>query len=258
MVIGRGKGDTAMITLTEGTPTAAAELRILGGFELRVDGERIDIQPASQRLLALVALAARGVDRCYAAFQLWPDKGEKRAKANLRSALWRLGKLDAAILDVTNSRLRLHDDVWVDVHHGMSQLRAEGDTTVLDDLLPFHVLAAELLPDWYDDWLVIERERLRQLSLAALEDRAQTALAVGDTSSAIQFGLGAVALDPMRESGHRVVIEAHLHDGNQSEARRQLAHYEAALECDPRIGVSPAVKLLFDAHRASNQYDVAV
>ena len=51
----------------------------------------VDVTPSAQRLLAFIALSPRGVDRAFLAFQLWPEHSEQRAKANLRSALWRLG-----------------------------------------------------------------------------------------------------------------------------------------------------------------------
>jgi len=57
-------------------------------------------------------------------------------------------------------------------------------------------------------------------SSSALEDRARAALEAGDTAGAIQAGLAAVAMDPLRESGRWLVIEAHLAEGNPSEAVR--------------------------------------
>lgn len=222
------------------------ELRILGGFELRVDGVVVDVQPGLQKLTAFVALASRGIDRNYVAFQLWPDKTEARAKANLRSTLWRLGKLDRTVLTACQNRLRLAEHVWVDALHGVRDLRDEGDTGIVDDMLPFAVLQSELLPDWYDDWLVVERERLRQLSLATLETRARNALGRGDSARSIQTALAAVSIDPLRESARRIVIQAHLAEGNQYEALRELESYRTILRCDPHLTVSTELLALFD------------
>ena len=227
------------------------ELRLLGGFEMRLEGEVVELQPAMQRLLAFVSLAPRGVERCFAAFQLWPDKNEDRAKANLRSTLWRLGKLPADVVSATKNRLRLSSNIWVDAHHGIQGLMEGTDTAILDEMLPFHTLQSELLPDWYDDWLIVERERLRQLSLRALESKARQALTVGDTSDAIQVGLAAVAIDPLRESGHRIVIEAHLAEGNESEAVRELSRYRDILAAQPGLRPSPEIISLVDEHRVA-------
>jgi DNA-binding SARP family transcriptional activator len=218
-------------------------LWLLGGFELRLDGALLGLQPSMQRLVTLVALTTRGVSRQHAAFQLWPDTDEQRARANLRSTLWRLHKLPAKVVTATEERLHLADDVWVDTRDGMAELAA-GDSDVLGPDLPFQALDADLLPDWYDDWLVIERERLRQLRLRLLEERGRAALLAGDTGTAIQSGLAAVAIDPLRETSHRLVIEAHLVEGNAREALRQLDHFRSCAAGADGCPPSPVLESL--------------
>jgi DNA-binding SARP family transcriptional activator len=200
---------------------AAVQLRLLGGFGLEVDGTSVDMTPAAQRLLAFVALTPRGAERSYTAFQLWPEHHEERAKANLRSALWRLSKVPADLVMATKMHLRLHPSVWVDVRHGLGELAQGGLDAIVAAVLPFQALDSDLLPDWYDDWLSIERERLRQLRLASLEEAARLAIERGRFGHAVQLALATVAVDPLRESGHRLTIEAHLANGNRLEARRQ-------------------------------------
>jgi DNA-binding SARP family transcriptional activator len=201
-------------------------LRLLGGFELTIDGSPVLLRPESQRLLAYVAITSRGVERSFAAFQLWPDTNERRARANLRSALWRLGRVASNLVATTATRLRLDDSVWVDAKHGIAELSSVDSTTLVESQLPFEWMGADLLPDWYDDWLMIERERLRQLHVRLLEGRARESLNAGATAEAIQFALAAVSVDPLRESGHRLVIEAHLAEGNSHEAQRQLQAFQ--------------------------------
>ena len=60
----------------------------------------------------------------------------------------------------------------------------------------------ELLLGWYDDWVVIERERLTQLHLTALESLSDRLLSDGEHAKALQVALAAVQVDPLRESGH--------------------------------------------------------
>ncbi len=235
-------------------PGCDARLYLLGGFELEIDGMGHELQPALRRLLALIALAPRGVDRTFAAFQLWPDSCEERVRANLRSALWRLRKLPVVLLTTSKSHLRLAPDVWVDARDGVAELAATGADASVDTALPFDALMSGLLPDWYDDWLVIERERLRQLSLRTLEERAEVLLDAGRTSEAIQVALAAVAIDPLRDSAHRLVIGAHLREGNAWEARRQLAQYRDRLAIDPGLSPSPEIEQLLaqvDEQRAA-------
>lgn len=214
------------------------ELRLLGGFGLTVAGAAIDITPSAQRLLAFVALTPRGAERCYTAFQLWPEHDERRAKANLRSALWRLGKASPDLIVATKSRLRLADPVWVDVRHGIADLSVAAGDSIAACTLPFQELDSDLLPDWYDDWLTVERERLRQFRLGSLEEGATAALDRGRPAQAIQLALAALSIDPLRESAHRLVASAHIQNGNLADARHQYQLFAAIASA--QIGCRPS------------------
>lgn len=222
---------------------ATVSLRLLGGFELEHEGAALEVTPRAQRLLAFVALTPRGAERSYTAFQLWPEHGEDRAKANLRSALWRLSKLPVELVVPTKSHLRLSPAVWVDVRHGLAGTGSDGVTGAN---LPFRLFDADLLPEWYDDWLLIERERLRQLRLGSLEEAALAALAGGHHTGAVQLALASLAVDPFRESAHRLVIEAHLASGNRLDARRHYQTYvqlfESGLGCPPSARLTALVE----------------
>ncbi|GAA3650704.1 hypothetical protein GCM10022237_08070 [Nocardioides ginsengisoli] len=212
------------ITAPAPSPTSAVaphvQLRLLGGFELRIDGAVVDLQPAVKRLTALVALTPCGLSRDFAAFQLWPDKSEARARANLRSTLWRLHQLAGDILHASATHLRLDDSVSLDTRDVLAGADAEDGVP-----RPFETLMADLLPDWYDEWIDVERERFRQLRLARLEQRAHAALADRDAATAIQLALAALAIDATRESAHRIVVRAHQAEGNEWEAERERSRY---------------------------------
>ena len=200
----------------------AVRLRLIGGFELEIDGRVVEVQPALRRLTALVALTPRGIARDFAAFQLWPDKVEARAKANLRSTLWRQHQLEAPVVQVSAMSLRLDPRVWLDIRDDLEG----GDDGQVSR--PFDTLLLDLLPEWYDEWLVVERERLRQFRLASLERRARDAMPA-DPGRAIQLGLAALAIDGSRESSHRLVVEAHLAEGNAREAARERSRFARGL-----------------------------
>ena len=102
-------------------------------------------------------------------------------------------------------------------------------------------LAGDLLPDWYDDWLLIERERFRQLRLHALESLCLYLADRGLFAAAAQAGLSAVAGEPLRESAHRALINAHLLEGNVSEAMRQYRIYSQILVT--QLGLEPSEEM---------------
>ncbi|HEX2156656.1 MAG TPA: bacterial transcriptional activator domain-containing protein, partial [Actinomycetes bacterium] len=103
-------------------------------------------------------------------------------------------------------------------------------------------LAGDLLPDWYEDWVVLERERLRQLRLHALEALCARLTGAGRFGAAVQAGLAAVAGEPLRESAHRTLIRAHLAEGNPGEAVRQYHLYRRLLTDELAIEPSPAIR----------------
>src|SRR5919204_5290445 len=67
--------------------SSAPVIVVLGRFALIKDGHQVALPPASQRLVAYVALAGRVVSRDHAAGVLWSSVSEDRAHTNLRSAL---------------------------------------------------------------------------------------------------------------------------------------------------------------------------
>ena len=106
----------------------------------------------------------------------------------------------------------------------------------------------ELLPDWYDDWVDVERERIRQRWLHAIEALACELIRLRRFGQAVDVSLTAVSVDPLRESAHRTVMLAHLGEDNVGEARRQFDRCRRTLKAE--LGISPSTDLsaLVDAH----------
>ena len=102
-------------------------------------------------------------------------------------------------------------------------------------------LAADLLPEWPDDWVSAERERFHQLRLHALEAMCARLTALGCHGEAVDAGLAAVRADPLRESAHHAVISAHLAAGNRSEAIRQYGRCRHVLLRE--LGLEPSESL---------------
>jgi len=177
-------------------PAATAELRqllLLGGFELRWAGRPVAVQRSGQRLLALLALRSRPLERLYVAGLLWLDASEERAGASLRSALWRLPQPGGIpVVETSAAHLRLASDVYVDFHDLAARMeRLDQASSEIDELAPSSALTRDLLPAWYEDWILLERERFRQLRLHALEALCARLTEVGRFGAAVQAGLTA-------------------------------------------------------------------
>jgi DNA-binding SARP family transcriptional activator len=246
------EGQWAAPSGTPGTPGAPGRLwlRLLDGFELRVDGRFVPVPAAVQRLLAFLALRRRPQHRSTVAGTLWLDTSDDHAARNLRSALWRARKLSTRLVSSSGSYLGLAPAVGVDVSEAASraeQLLGSGGDRVGDDVVdlrettPLRGLGGDLLPDWSDEWVLIERERLRQLRLHALEALCAQLTDSGRYAHAVEAGLAAIAVEPLRESAHRALVRTYLAEGNASEALRHYKSFRALL--DDSMGVAPTAGL---------------
>lgn len=242
---------------TTASPSAQAptvHLFLIKGFELRLGDEIVPVPPSSQRLVAFVALHDRAVRRGHISGALWLDVREERASASLRSALWRTPSPGGSpLIKSSTTHLWLNPDVKVDfrvtIPRAMSALNGGVSSTPTADALQqeLALLGDDLLPDWYEDWVLIERERFRQLRLHALEQISQRFTDAGMYSQALQAGLAAVAAEPLRESSHRQVISTHLREGNISEALREYRSYSRMLAEELGVAPSAAMKDLIRA-----------
>src|SRR5262245_47195757 len=151
---------------------AGPRLGLLGGFDLRQGDRQIGLPLSTQRRVAFLALPRRALQRVFVAGTLWLDSSQDGANASLRTALWRLRRLGCHLVDATATHLALSGSVAVDVHEvtaAAARVTGEGSTDERREDRDVLVVADELLPDWYDDWVVLDRERFRQIRLHALE-----------------------------------------------------------------------------------------
>lgn len=218
----------------------AYRVTLIGGFSLHRSGQPIDLAIGPQRLIAYLAIHGRLATRSRVAGTLWPDTTEEHAMGSLRSALWRLGPSARGVIDGAGHHLGLAPGVDVDVwsmsetaHHVLAGIDPV-DRSSVDDL----AAAGEVLPDWSDDWIVVEREHFRQMRLHALERLCGRLVRTGDYGWAVEVGLAAVAGEPLRESAHRELIKVFLAEGNSAEAIRQYERCERLLLDE--LGVAPS------------------
>jgi DNA-binding SARP family transcriptional activator len=107
--------------------------------------------------------------------------------------------------------------------------------------MPWESDFIDLLPGWYDDWVLVERERVRQRLLHALEALSSQLARAGRCAEAVEAAMMAVTAEPLRESAQRVLIQAHLAEGNWVEGRRSFEAYRDVL--DRELGVEPDPEL---------------
>jgi DNA-binding SARP family transcriptional activator len=216
---------------------------LLQGFSLRRRSEVIDLPHAGERVIAFLAVQSQPVQRLFVAGTLWMDASEERANASLRTALWRLGRWGAELVHVNGPTLALAAGVRVDLQEALARARCLIDHPEEHCRRDIDLLGArgELLPDYYDDWVLMERERFRELRVRGLESLSRALTEVGNYGLAAEAALAAVACEPLRESAHRALVIAYLEEGNQADALRQYELFRAQL--DAALGLAPSERM---------------
>lgn len=195
-----------------------------------------------QRLLAFLALQTQPVLRSFVSGTLWLESNDENAAGSLRSALWRVRQPGYELVETTSRHLWLSPAIDVDIRHAVAwaQRILSGAELEAGDVAQATTFG-DLLPDWYDDWLVIERERLRQLALHALEELSERLREERRFGQALEVALAAVRRDPLRETAHRAVIQVHLAEGNVAEAVRHYRFYVRLLR--DQLDLAPSRRL---------------
>jgi DNA-binding SARP family transcriptional activator len=215
-------------------------LQLLGKFVLAREDQRVALPLGARRLLAYLALNGPTA-RPVIMGALWPNVGERHARGCLRTMVWRLNRDEPRLVGPVGDALVLRPEIAVDT-------RAFSDSahSILHGSLPPAAERAvlrvgDLLPGWYDDWVIFERERLRQLRLHAQDALVSRLAADGRYDDALDAAIESARLEPLRESAHRAIIAIHLAEGNAAEA---LRHYELFGELlRAELGIEPSPQL---------------
>jgi DNA-binding SARP family transcriptional activator len=116
-------------------------------------------------------------------------------------------------------------------------------------VVPEGVETLELLPGWYDDWVLVERERMRHRVLHALEALSRLLRSAGRCAEAVEVALMAVNAEPLRESAQRELLESHLAEGNWVEGRRSYQSYCDRLSRELGVCLGDALGALLGPRR---------
>jgi DNA-binding SARP family transcriptional activator len=221
-------------------PVSLPQLRLLGQFRLELGTGTVELCRNGQRLLAFMGLRGR-VSRTVLAGTLWSEVTEEHARGSLRTTLWKVPRGEPPLIGCCGDSLVIAPALRVDVHvltrTALDVLADCGSPAHTQP--PLELLTGEdLLPGWDEDWVLVERERLRQLRLHALDTLAEALTRQGRPALGMEAAWAGVRAEPLRESAHRAIVSAHLAEGNVSEAVR---HYDAFRRLlNQELGVAPS------------------
>jgi DNA-binding SARP family transcriptional activator len=199
-------------------------------------GRQLALGRAGERLVAYVAVEDRSPSRDQISGTLWPDSSQARAAASLRRALCLVRQHAPGLICSNAHRLSLGAGVSVDVRTQRCLIEAitDGERTTAA-AAELRLLRGDLLPDWDEPWLVASRQELRQMRLISMEAIAAAHLSESRPLTALTVALCAASDEPLRESAHRLVVKAHLAQGNWAEATRQYTRYRTLLWAELRL-----------------------
>jgi DNA-binding SARP family transcriptional activator len=206
---------------------------VLGSFTVTAHGDPVPLESDTRRVVAYLAVHRRPQRRAALAADLCPGVPADTAAGVLDEAL--AGAAALITTDGVSDTVALDPAVAVDLDEAMALVRAlaavpgHPDTAPADAAAATALLSADVLPDWSEAWLAVERERFRQIRLNALEELSSALTAAGRFREAVDTAREAVRTAPSRESARRALIEAHLAQGDIAEAVAEYDEYQELL-----------------------------
>jgi WD40 repeat protein/class 3 adenylate cyclase len=222
------------------------QIRLLGQFDVRLDGKRILIPSrAGQLLLAYLTLTAGTSHRREKlAGMLWPDFAEETARKNLRHELWRIRKAisaqglpgaDYLMAEEFTITFNHESEYWLDV---AQMERPESELGSLITNLAHY--QGELLPGFYEDWIVLERERVRAVFDTKMEQLLEQLVAAERWSTVQEQAERWLSLGQALEPAYRALMHAYSARGDI--AKVSSVYQRCMDELDEQFGLEPSAE----------------
>jgi non-specific serine/threonine protein kinase len=213
-------------------------LNLLGAFRIERNSHPIRFPTRKvEALLAFLAVCPEAHSREKLAALLWGDSTDDQARHSLRTALATIRKeLGDGILLADRETVQLNPDtsIWVDVR----EFEKIGDSSISHPQSLISLYQGDLLTDFYDDWIVPERERLRELYLGLLLAVVQRFRSESQYERAVEYACKILATDPANEKAHQHLIFCYAAMGDRSAALKQ--YDECARLLHDELGVEPS------------------
>ena len=219
----------------------------LGTLQMRLDTTVLtdfDSDKARALLTYLAVESDCAHQREHLAGLFWPEYPERRARHTLSQALYnvrtvigdREARPSSRYLDVSRQALQFRpaSDYWLDIdtltacHDGLHQQDACNLLEALEEAIALYrgpFLAGFSLSDspTFEEWLLLQRERLARLAMEILGALVDGYSDQGAYDEALHWAWRQLDLDPWREDAHRQVIRLLALNGQHAAA---LAQYE--------------------------------
>ncbi|NIM96314.1 MAG: AAA family ATPase [Anaerolineales bacterium] len=208
------------------------EIRLLGQFEVLLDGEIIEIPSRPAQSLLAYLLLNPGVKhrRERLAGLFWPDSSEESARSNLRHALWRVRKSIGEsyfLADKVTVCFNPEADYVLDVTSFEGVTCDDASREDLTEVVSLY--HGDLLPGFYDEWASLERERLRASFEIKIEALLKCLLEEGRWSDTVEVAERWIALGDIPEPAYRALMISHANMGNSAKVTESYQRCTKAL-----------------------------
>ncbi|WP_336713466.1 AfsR/SARP family transcriptional regulator [Arthrobacter sp. USHLN218] len=210
-------------------------LQLIGGWRLGRESMEYELPKRQQRLIALLAVNGP-MKRSTAARLLWPEGSDVQASNCLRGAISQVSSALPGLLVAEPGRIQLSDDVEVDLRTVRGQLDGSVNVEGAAAASRIQLLSrGELLPGWYDEWVLEAQDEWRTSRVDALQQLAAHLLERGDTHGAVDAASSVMQIDPLDEEAQELVLRAQLAEGNRALALRGYADFNS--RCLAELGL---------------------
>lgn len=210
------------------------ELKLLGSPEVWLDGQAVTgfRSGKARALLYYLAASGRAQPRSVLAGLFWGGVAENHARRSLTVTLTNLRQLVGGHLDIARERVEIdiNSPYWLDVAVFEAGVAAASRGQNIDELKQaIDLYRGDFLEGFYlqdapefEQWVLLERTRLRERVLQALHLLADHLAARADLPQAIETMRRLLALEPWREEAHRYLMLLLARDGQRSAALAQF------------------------------------
>lgn len=187
----------------------------------------------------------RSHPREFLADMLWPEaRGSasrnslSQALTSLRQEMGRAGQSVSELLQADRSTVQLHGDTDVAQFEETIRSGSNRDDRIAALTTATSIYRGEFLPSHYDDWILAERTRLRDLFLQANHELVGLLRQVGQPRAAISLAHRAVREDPLCERSIRDLMQAHVDSREPQLALR--AYHDLEVNLEREVGERPS------------------
>jgi DNA-binding SARP family transcriptional activator len=244
-------------------------VRFFGSFEILCDGEVVPVGRGGKALSILKYLLAdpgRPVSQDHLMGWLWPDSSLRKARWSLNSAVHALRKILSGCPPLSAERSVLLEEgyyrlcpaiaVSTDVDEFDTRYengrRLEEAGRAAEAVSEYEKAVGlyrgdYLIEDLYEDWTMVERERLINAYVDVLDRLAARYMEAGRPHEGIRTCYRILEKDRCHEDGYRLLMRGYARLGMRTQALQQYRLCEKVLRREYGMAPSPETRTLYES-----------